>query len=265
MPDIITSTSNPRIKALAKLKDRAERDATGRFLIEGRRELAHALAGHIEFAELAVCEELLKEGGQETWSAFADAGVPVVALGLEAFRRVSYRQGPDGLIAVAKQFSTSLGEMRLVDGALVLIVEAIEKPGNLGAMIRTADAAGADAVIVADPVLDIFNPNVVRASQGSLFSVPLAVAPTSEVAGWAADHELHVVAADPQATVPTWQIDYRHSTAIVIGAEQSGLSRGWINRATMVSIPMHGAANSLNAAATAAILLYEALRQRHEG
>ena len=174
----ITSPTNPRIKGLVRLRTRRERDREGRFLIEGYRELSRALDGAVALDELFVCPTLFLGANETTLVTRAEAtGTTIVTASEEAFRKASYRDRPEGLLAVARQFPTTLDRLDLGGRPpLVLVAESIEKPGNLGTMLRTADAAGASGVIVADPATDPFNPNVVRASLGTLFHVPLAVA-----------------------------------------------------------------------------------------
>ena len=248
----IQSPSNDRIKALVRLWDRRERDATGTFLIEGKREVERATDAGVELVESYLCPEL----GMQT------GGATPVTVSKTVFTKVSRRQNPDGVLAVAKQWATDLGRLQLSSATLLLVVEAIEKPGNLGAMLRVADGAGLDAVVVCDPVVDIFNPNVIRASQGSVFTVPVGVAAVDDVVAWLESGGTHVVATFPDAAEDYATPDYSRPTAIVVGAESTGLSEKWRGIGTPVSLPMAGAADSLNAATTAAIVAYEAVRQR---
>lgn len=256
----ISSPSNPRIKAFARLKKARARSETGLFLVEGEREVERAVAAGIDIKTLLICEELLS------------SPVPTVADSVEIvlttqipMSKVSLRQNPSGVIAVARRFPTNLKGLHLGATPLVLIAETVEKPGNLGAMMRTANAAGVDAVVVADAATDVFNPNVVRASQGAIFLVPLAVASTTETIEWARAGSLQVVGGYPEATVDLWDIDLTKPTAILVGAEDAGLSTAWADLATGVRIPMEGQADSLNASVSAALLLYEAVRQRRLG
>ena len=182
-----------------------------------------------------------------------------------AFRKVSYRDRPEGLLAVLRQPALPLTALRMGADPLVLVVESVEKPGNLGAMLRTAEAAGADAVVVADPTTDVFNPNVVRASLGSLFTIPLAVADGDEALGWLREMGLRVIATSPAAAEPCWKSDLSGGAAVVIGPEQHGLSGRWLEGADQtVRIPMSGTVDSLNAGSAAAVLLFEARRQRSD-
>ena len=260
----ITSLSNERIKSLVRLRNRRERDRTGRFLIEGFRELSRAADAGITLDTLFTCPPLYlgdnEDGLVSRWRA---AGAEIVEVAEEPFRKASYRDRPEGLLAVAAQFPVSLDRLGLPSEPLLLVAESIEKPGNLGTMIRTAEAAGADAVVVCDPATDPFNPNVVRASLGTLFAVPLAVASTAETRDWLRAHGIRSLAATPAATVAHHDADLTGAVALVIGSEQYGLTDAWLDGADQgIVIPMPGSADSLNAAMSAGILLFEAVRQR---
>lgn len=257
----ITSLANPQVKALVRLRERRERDRTGRFVIEGYRELTRAVEAGVGFDTLYACRSLFL-GGNEP-DLLAAAGAPVVELGEAAFRKVSYRDRPEGLAAVARQFPTDLARLDLSGAPLLLVVESIEKPGNLGTMLRTADAAGAAGVVVCDPTTDPFNPNVVRASLGTLFTVALAIASTAETIRHLRAGGVRTVATTPHTSRLLWESDLSGPCAIVIGSEQYGLSDAWLRAAgDRVRIPMAGHADSLNAAMAAGIALFEAVRQR---
>ncbi len=255
----ITSTANPRIKAFAKLKTARDRRTTGLFLIEGRREVARAIAAHVDIETLLLCPELLNG------PLLVPPDIETVELAPDPMARVAMRENPPGSIAVARQFDTSLDQLALGSDPLLLIAERIEKPGNLGAMMRTADAVGVDAIVVADAITDIFNPNVVRASQGALFSVPIAVASSGAAIAWAAANSISIVGGYPSANTELWAVNMTGPTALLIGAEDVGISSVWSNVAMPVRIPMAGAADSLNASVSAAVLLFEAVRQRRAG
>ena len=191
------------------------------------------------------------------------ADVDVVRCSRSAFEKVSYRESPDGWLAVADDPSRSLSDVALPADALVLVCEGIEKPGNLGAMLRTADAAGVDAVVAADPVTDWANPNTVRASKGTVFAVPVAAAPAAEVLAWTRLQGLRLAVATPGAETQLTDADLRGPVAIVVGAEHAGVAEAWVRAADVaLAIPMRGQVNSLNVSTSAAIVLYEALRQR---
>jgi TrmH family RNA methyltransferase len=274
----ITSLQNPRLKQLVKLRDRRPRDEAGLFLVEGYRELKRALAAGVIPRELYCSpgwflgenEPALIDGAQQ-------AGALVFELSKEAFAKVSYRDRPDGLLAVAPQWHRILADLDVAGHAktglgaatsaakppLLLVVEAIEKPGNLGTLLRSADAAGVAAVIACDPVTDIFNPNVVRSSTGVLFSMPVVAAGNAEVRTWLRAHGIRAVATTPAAPALYTASDLRGPLAIIMGSEQYGLSEFWLKESDLlVRIPMAGQADSLNVAMAAIITLFEAVRQR---
>jgi TrmH family RNA methyltransferase len=266
---VITSTANPRVKAALALRKRRERDRTGRFVIEGRRELARALAGGVELDEVLVCPDLLggepSGGADGVLAAARAAGAVVTDVAESVFGRLSYREGPDGVLGIARAFATGLDRIELGADPLVLVVAEVEKPGNLGTMLRSASAAGAAAVVVADPVTDVFNPNVVRSSQGALFGVPVAVGDSAEVLAWLRRHRLPVYAAGPGGTQPYWRLPLSGPSALVVGSEHRGLPADWLDAAdeqVVIPMPGSGGVDSLNAAAAAAVLLFEAVRQR---
>lgn len=260
----ITSLQNPRVKQLVKLRDRRPRDEAGVFLVEGYREIRRALEKQVKLQELYIAPEWFLGENEPALIAQAEAaGARVFELSKEAFAKVAYRERPDGLLAVAPQWRRSLEDLALKPEPFLLVVEAIEKPGNLGTILRSADAAGCDAVIVCNPVTDIFNPNVVRASTGVLFSVPLVVSESEAVLAWLKAKGVHTVATTPAAEKIYSDVDLRGPLAVVMGSEQYGLSDFWLkNAATPVRIPMAGQADSLNVAMATIITLFEAVRQR---
>ena len=262
MTEPITSATNPRIKRLVRLRTRRERDRSGRFPVEGYRELRRAAAAGITVETLFVCPDLyLGENENALVSDLRSAGTEIVDVSEEAFRKAAYRDRPEGLLGVAATFDVSLDRLDLPPDPLLLVVEAIEKPGNLGTMLRTAEAAGADAVVVADATTDVFNPNVVRASLGTLFTVSLAVATSDESRRFLDDRGIRTVATTPDASTPHTEADLTGPVAVVVGSEQYGLTADWLDGETVV-IPMPGSVDSLNAAMAAGIVLFEALRQR---
>lgn len=266
MAEVVSSPHNPRVKHLVRLRDRRERDRTGAFLVEGGRELRRALDGGVPITELYVCPPLFPGGDDGGVVAAArEAGADVVELTGAAFAKASYRDRPDGLLAVARRPSTALDRLRLAD-AFLLVVESIEKPGNLGTMLRTADAAGMNGVVVSDPTTDPFNPNVVRASLGALFTVPLAVGSTPETIAALRGAGVRLVATSPAGGPAPWEVDLTGPVGIVVGAEHEGLSDAWLAAADVrVRIPMAGRVDSLNAAVAAAVTVFEAVRQRTRG
>jgi len=261
---MITSTQNPRVKDLVRLRERRHRDRSRLFAIEGYRELGRALQAGIDIRQLYACPSLYLGSNEPALvEAIAGSGAEVVELSEAPFRKVSYRDRPEGLLAVAGQFDTGIARLDLSGEPLVLVVESIEKPGNLGTMLRTADAAGCRAVIVCEPTTDPFNPNVVRASLGTLFTVPLAVAGTRQTIDVLSAAGMATVATTPDAPRAIYDVDLTASTALVVGSEQYGLSDAWLQQAsTTARIPMAGSADSLNAAMAAGVVLFEAVRQR---
>lgn len=278
---VITSRTNRHVADLVRLRLHRHRERTGAFLIEGYRELARALtAGNgvrVELTALYYCPALWQGRNEPAILARARAGgARLIELAEGPFRRISHRDRPDGLIGVGKIFPAPLDRLPEPAGAaLVLVVVGIEKPGNLGAMLRTACAAGVTGVIICDPATDPFSPGVVRASLGHLFSVPIAIAGTDATLAWLGERGIVVVAGTPDATVASWSADLTGPSAIAIGSEQRGLSRTWLDAATTrVRIPMAAGPgpespdrsaqgpDSLNAAIAAGVLLFEAVRQR---
>lgn len=265
----IESRQNPRIKEALKLFKRAVRDETGLFIIEGYREILRAEENGVEFQTLFFSREhFLKDNEDALIEKIRGRGTTVLDCAPGVFEKLSYRDRPDGLFAVARQRHYTREDLdRILDSnptPLFVIVERIEKPGNLGTILRTADGVGADGVIVCDPVADIFNPNVVRASVGTLFSRVVVRMEASECLEYLQRRRVRVVAASPEGRDYYFSADLTKPVALAFGAEQYGLSAEFLRRADeVVKIPMAGAADSLNVSAAAAILLYEALRQRH--
>jgi TrmH family RNA methyltransferase len=271
---LISSPANPRLKAILSLRRRRTREETGQTLVEGYEEIGLALSAGVRPSTVYVCEQLFSPAGQagsqdighqgDLLARLRDDRVEVVHMSRQVFEKVSYREGPDGLLAVVDEVGRPLEDLR-VDGPdhLTLLSQGVEKPGNLGAMLRTADAAGVDAVVAADPVTDWGNPNVVRASKGTVFALPVASATTAEALAWLAANEIRLVVTTPETDLLHTDVDYTGRVAVAVGSEKHGADQTLLDAAThRVRIPMHGKANSLNVAASAAIVLYEAVRQR---
>lgn len=263
----ITSRQNARVKEAAKLRDRKARDAQQRFVIDGARELLRALAAGIEIVEAYVCEpQALGTEARETIERLSAAGVNVATVTEEVFEKLCFGEGRDGLVSVADTPRRLLDQITLPPTPLVAVIESVEKPGNIGAILRSADGAGVDAVIVADPRTDLFNPNTVRASLGTVFGAGVSTATAVEALAWLRDVGIPIYAARPDAILSYTEADYRRGAAIVLGSEAEGLSDLWSGAAVMpVALPMRGIADSLNVSATAAVLFYEAQRQRSTG
>ena len=262
--EVIQSRQNPRVQALARLRDRAERESRGLFLVEGYRELARAIERQIAVTEIYFCPSMFRGSeAAELVTRARQAGVDCCELGVSAFEKVSGREGPDGLLGVAKIWECSLAKVKLSAKPLLLIAESVEKPGNLGALLRTADSAGCEALIICDPITDIFNPNVVRSSQGALFSMPVAVGTSAEVVAWMRAQGVKSLATTPAATKSFWDVNYQGPTALLLGSEKDGLSDFMLGAADeKISIPQAGLSDSLNVSMAAGIVLFEAVRQR---
>jgi TrmH family RNA methyltransferase len=259
----ITSTANPRIKHLVALRRRRIRDDAMVTLVEGFDELELALSAGVRPQALFYSPGFADADQIPMTSRAAARGAEVVSVSQEVFRKIAYRESPDGWLAVVPAVRTELSELRLGATPLVLVCQGVEKPGNLGAILRTADAAGVAAVVATDPVTDWGNPNVIRASKGTVFSVPVAADTSARVMAWLADQRLMLVATTPDADSLLGQADLTGPTAIAVGSEKHGLPPDWLARADIkVRIPMFGRADSLNVATSAAIACYEAVRQR---
>jgi TrmH family RNA methyltransferase len=261
----LTSPANPRLKALTALRRRRGREESGRTLVEGFEELSLALEAGVLPEALYYCPELMLDPATQTRvvDEVRVRGVDTVQVSRAAFEKVAYREGPDGFLAVVPAVTRHCVDLELGARPLVVLCQGVEKPGNLGAMLRTADAAGADAVVAADPVTDWGNPNLVRASKGTVFSVPVASDSTADTLAWLDSNGIALVATTPDTDLLHTDVDYTGPVALAVGAEKYGLTDEVLEHAAhRVRIPMGGKANSLNVATSAAIVIYEAVRQR---
>ena len=263
-PPELTSAANPRVKAARALRDRRERDRTGLTLIDGARELRRALDAGVTIEEAFVCEPLLAgPDARAALDGLLRAAVPVHRVSERVLATFAFGERAEGLVAVTGIPSTSLGDLSLPTEPLVVVIEGVEKPGNVGAVLRSADGAGADAVVAASPRTDLFNPNAIRASAGTIWAVALASAPTPTVIDWLRAHGIRIVAARVEGLRPYTEVDLTGPLALVLGAEADGLTDAWTAPdVETVSLPMLGVADSLNVSVTAGVLLYEARRQR---
>lgn len=260
----ITSLQNPKLKEVVRLRDRGPREEAGLMIVEGYRELKRALDNGVKPAALFFAPDwYLGENEPALVERAGTAGADLFQCSKEAFAKIAYRDRPEGLLALVPIVHKGLADLVLPPHPLLIVAEAIEKPGNLGSILRSADAAGVHAVIVCDRCTDIHNPNVVRASIGTLFTVPVAEATSEETLAWLRERGIRVFAATPHTDRNYTDADMRTGCAIVVGTEQYGLSDRWMQVADeKVRIPMLGQADSLNVANATTILLYEALRQR---
>ncbi|MGL5818025.1 MAG: TrmH family RNA methyltransferase [Phycicoccus sp.] len=266
MPELLlTSPANPRLKAVMALRRRRSREQEGRTVVDGYDELVLAVDAGVVPHSLLYCPELMLDPPAQTAlvERVRALGSPTLRCSRPAFEKVAYREGPDGFLAVVPLPGQPLETLVLPADPLVLVAEGIEKPGNLGAMLRTADAAGAAAVIAVDPATDWGNPNVVRASKGTVFSVPVVATGSGELRDWLQVNGIRLVAATPDTPVRHTDADLRGALAVAIGTEKHGLTDALLDAADLrVRIPMAGRVNSLNAATAAAVVAYEAVRQR---
>ncbi|MFH1522192.1 MAG: RNA methyltransferase [Patescibacteria group bacterium] len=259
MRDQITSLKNSEIKKVLKLRKARNRDKDNLIIVEGKEEVAAALKAGMEVKEVFFS---LKYAGQKG-KDFLKKKLKVIEVTDKVFKKISYRDRPDGFLALVRPKYFSLANIKLGHHPLVVVLEKVEKPGNLGAVLRTANAVSADAVIVADQQTDIYNPNVIRASRGAVFTLPTVTVDSPEALNWLKKNKIKVVAASPEAKRSYTEINYKISMALAIGAEHEGLSQKWLKAAdALVKIPMAGKIDSLNASVSAAIILYEAVRQR---
>ena len=261
----ITSPSNPKLKHVVKLRSCAARTESGEMIVEGYRECRRALDAGYRPGAIFHCPGfyLKNENEARLVAECAERGAEVFTCSTTCFAKIAYKERPDGLLMTGPHVSVGLADLDLPPGSLVIVTEAIEKPGNLGTILRTADAAKAAAVIVCDRTTDVHNPNVVRASTGALFTVPVAEATGDEALAFLKGKGFRILAATPHAEKLHFDADLTGSVAIALGAEQYGLTAKWMDGADLrVRIPMLGVADSLNVSAAATILVYEAVRQR---
>ena len=256
----ITSARNERIRQVLELQEKSRtRRALGLFVVEGRRELEHCLEAGYELDSVFWCPEILPELPQELIG-----DVPVSELTAELYGKIAYRGGTEGLVARVKSRPHTLDDLALKENPLIVVLESVEKPGNLGAVFRSADAAGADAVIICDPLTDLYNPNLIRSSIGGVFIVQSAVCDSASAISWLKARGMKILTAQLQDSSWYYDVDMKGGTAIVIGTEATGLTEQWREAADAhIRIPMLGALDSLNASVSAAILLFEAVRQRN--
>ena len=258
MEEIITSAQNPKIKRLLALQQKSsERRESGLFVVEGRRELEHCIEAGYEIDTLFVCPAI------NNTPLDIPEGTKIFDVSTEVYEKIAYRSGTEGLIAEVRTKSLRLEDLQLGDNPLIVVLESVEKPGNLGAVLRSADASGADAVIVCDPWTDLYNPNLIRSSIGAIFTVPCVACSSEECIAFLKARGIKVFTAQLQDSELYYDTDFRGGSAIVMGTESTGLTDIWRQAADAhIRIPMLGRLDSLNVSVSAAILLFEAVRQR---
>lgn len=266
-PEILSSHRNPKIQDLKLISEKSKyRREKGVFIAEGKKEVERALKSGFQIAELYICPEIFQDesaGGNEDISKLI-SGSKQYHITKEIYSKVAYREGTEGIIAIFKSREIKLHNIKLSQKPLVIVLESVEKPGNLGAVIRTADAVNADAVIVCDPLTDLFNPNIIRSSIGGIFSVQVCAATSEETYKWLVNNNISIFTAQLQDASQYHEQDMRNGMAIVMGTESAGLSGFWRERADKrIKIPMMGLLDSLNVSVSTAVICYEALRQRN--
>lgn len=260
MHPLITSTQNPKIRSLLTLEKPRERRNQQLFTIEGLKEVTLAIQARYDLKSIFYCEDLVKAGTLVSRGIQEQLLIPVSK---EVFDKIAVRENSGGIVAVAEQKTHRLDQLALNKTPLLLILESVEKPGNLGAILRTADAAGIDAVIICDPQTDFYNPNVIRSSIGCIFTTPIASATSAETIQWLQHHNIKIFCTYLKASKPYHTIDYVEACAIVMGTESTGLSDIWIERSNAnIIIPMGGKIDSMNVSTAAAVVVFEARRQR---
>ena len=259
--DIISSTQNPKVKALQVLQQKsAERRRTGLFVVEGRRELEHCVEAGLEVESVFWCKELV---GAESVEGYGQRGARMYEVTPTVYERMAYRGSTEGVMAVVKERKWRLEDLQLKEQPLLVVVERVEKPGNLGAILRSADAGGADAVVVCDPLTDLYNPNLIRSSIGAIFTVPCVACSSEECIRFLKERGIRILTAQLQDSSLYYDVDMKQGTAIVMGTEATGLTEVWRRAADAhIRIPMLGRLDSLNVSVSTAILLFEAVRQR---
>jgi TrmH family RNA methyltransferase len=260
----ITSRQNPRVKEAVKLRDARQRAKQGRFVIDGAREIGRALDAEIQVLEAFICPSLCgSDSTRELARRLDDMAAVVAEVTPEVFEKLAFGHRHEGIVVIAATPERRIGQLKLPKKPLIAVLEGLEKPGNVGAILRSGDGAGVDAVIVVNPETDLFNPNTIRASVGTVFGKQVCVATVDEALAKLRESEIPLIATRPDAERLYTEVDFRRGAAIVLGTEATGLSTAW-NQAdiTGVRLPMRGIADSLNVSTTAAVLFYEALRQR---
>ena len=258
---LIESRQNPTVKRLAELREAKGRKEQGRFLIDTPRDQERALEKGIDMVAAYVCKDFPQT--PEVMEALKEKKIEIIEFSKSAFEAVCYRENPTGVLLEAKSWNTQLGDVKTKAPTLVMLAEDIEKPGNLGTLLRTADAAGVQLVIGCNQTVELFNPNTLRASAGAAFHVAYATASLNEALAWIKENKLALVATTPAAKKTLWEVDLKKPVVLAVGSEANGLSDELLSAADVqVSLPMAGAGDSLNVSVAAGVILYEALRQR---
>lgn len=261
----ITSTQNSFIKELVQLKEKSRlRKKTKTFLIEGLREISLAILGGYKIQTILVNPSIINEEIIEELLNKSDSEIEIIDISKEVYKKLALRESTEGILAIANSKDLTLSSIKFKNkNPLVIVAEAPEKPGNIGAILRTADAAGVDAIFIANPKTDLYNPNIIRSSVGCVFTTAIATGTTSEIISFLNENNIHMYGAALTTSVEYQTINYKHSSAIIVGTEATGLSDEWLkNTKQNIIIPMRGAIDSMNVSVSAAVLIFEAVRQR---
>lgn len=265
MAEVITSMQNPNIKRLLALQQKSsERKRSGLFVVEGRRELQHCVEAGLVVDTVFWCEEIEPDMPVSVGNRISKIqGARLLRVSREVYEKIAYRGSTEGIMAWVCARKRMLDDVALPDNPLIVVLESVEKPGNLGAVLRSADAAAVTAVIVCDPLTDLYNPNLIRSSVGASFTVPVVSCTSKECISWLKEHNIQILTAQLQDSKPYYDTDMKRPTAIVMGTESTGLTDLWRESADAhINIPMLGRIDSLNVSVSAAILMFEAVRQR---
>ncbi len=260
---MITNLQNPRIKNIIKLQQKSsERKRKEKFIIEGKRELSIAQQSRFDTLEIYLCEDIYK---YDTCYPIEMSKQNTIPASIDVYNKIAYRKNSEGVIAVAKMKNRGLSNLILSPVPLIMVIESVEKPGNLGAILRTADAAKVDAVIICDPKTDLYNPNVIRSSLGCVFSNQVIACSTEEVIEWFNKNSINIYIATPESDKYYYELNYTKPSAIIFGSESEGLSKKWnFLSKNKITIPMKGKIDSLNVSVSTAIVIFEAIRQRNQ-
>ncbi|MDP8212301.1 MAG: RNA methyltransferase [Candidatus Zapsychrus exili] len=265
MRNRITSVQNDRIKKVVRLRNHKDRLKLGLTIVEGRREVQQALDAKCDFKEFYICKDFLVDADHKIIDAISKLKIDCFEVTDDVFNKISYGDRKEGIVAICVPKVADIKSIAFKKDAFVLVVESVEKPGNLGAILRSCDGAGVDLIIISDEKTDIFNPNVIRSSLGTVFTQKVIASSNEDTYEYLKSNKIKIAAATPHSKSSYTKADLNGSLAIVVGSEQDGLSDFWIKKSDMkLKIPMKGCADSLNVSTSTAILLYEALRQRHE-
>jgi TrmH family RNA methyltransferase len=265
MTKLISSLQNPLIKNILLLEEKPrERKSQNLIVIEGFREIRLALLSGFTITTLVYCKELIHDEELNNLVAHTLSSIEMAEVPAEIYNKLAYRKDYGGVIALANPKRLLFRDIKLSRNPLILVLESIEKPGNLGAILRTADAANLDAVIICDPQTDIYNPNSIRSSLGCIFTMPVVTSTTEHTIMWLRSNKITMYATALTAAHFYHESDFRHTAAIIMGSEANGLSQKWMDETDhLIKIPMNGKIDSMNVSASAAIVVFEALRQRN--